>query len=189
MTKRRIFIAVNLPEKIKKRLKEYKEKHDNLSVRWTKIPSLHLTLVFIGYVDDEQMLKACKITREVASEVESFFIYFKRIILGPPGKEPRMIWLEGEKSDALTRLRDALQEALFSADAGFNHKESRPFSPHITLAKIKSDEWCKLLTSDINNVGQDFQAQVEVNSIEVMESDLKYDGAEYAALESCFLGK
>ncbi|MCG2688535.1 hypothetical protein L6250_02795, partial [Candidatus Parcubacteria bacterium] len=43
-----------LPEKIKKRLKEYREKFNYLPVRWTKVPSLHLTLVFIGYVDNEQ---------------------------------------------------------------------------------------------------------------------------------------
>ncbi|MBU2265014.1 RNA 2',3'-cyclic phosphodiesterase, partial [Patescibacteria group bacterium] len=103
--KRRIFIAINLPEKLKKRLKEYQEQHDALPVRWTKTASLHLTLVFIGYVDNEQMLEACKITRKIAEEMEPFFINFKRILLGPIGKEPRMIWLEGEVSEELVQLK------------------------------------------------------------------------------------
>ena len=218
--KRRIFIAINLPEKIKKRLKEYREKFNYLPVRWTKVPSLHLTLVFIGYVDNEQMLEACKITRKIAEDTEPFFINFKKIVLGPPGKEPRMVWLEGEKSEELTRLRDALQEALFSADTGFNHKESRSFSPHITLARITPHTLIKSQDSRINGgnkgsfiidknnqkgvgvkmgewrqtqinpaeIETDFSAPVEVNSIEVMESDLKFDGAEYATLEECPLG-
>ena len=72
--KKRIFIAINLSEKVKKRLKEYREQYDGLPVRWTKTSSLHLTLVFIGYVDEEQMLEACKITRKIAEDSESFFI-------------------------------------------------------------------------------------------------------------------
>lgn len=197
--KRRIFIAINLSEKVRKRLKEYQEKFDSLfthrsfsgggPVRWTKAPSLHLTLVFIGYVDNEQMLETCKITRKVAEGVEPFFINFKRIIFGPVGKEPRMIWLEGQISEELSQLKSRLEKALLAGDTGFRRPETRAFSPHLTLARIKSDEWCKLLVSDTNSEEQKFEAQLEVNNIEVMESDLKFDGAEYATLESCLLGE
>ena len=186
--KRRIFIAINLSEKVKKRLKEYKEAHGDLPVRWTKIPSLHLTLVFIGYVDDEQMLEACKITRETVSEVEPFFIDFKRIIIGPIGKEPRMIWLEGAHSQELADLKNKLEQALVSANAGLQKIDGKLFAPHITLARIKTVDWRKLLVSDINSVEEKFEVQFNVNSIEVMESGLKFDGAEYATLESCPLG-
>lgn len=185
--KKRIFIAINLSEKVRKRLKEYREKFDHLPVRWTKIPSLHITLVFIGYVDNEQMLEACKVAREVASEAEPFFINFKRISLGPQGKEPRMIWLEGAESQELNELKKSLEEALVSKDAGLHKVETRPFNPHITLARIKASEWQE---AQINpaEVEQEFKVQFEVRSIEVMESDLKFDGAEYATLESCPLG-
>ncbi len=195
--KRRIFIAINLPEKVKKRLKEYQEKLEyapratpagevlrGLSVRWTKAPSLHLTLIFIGYVSDEQMLEACRVAREVASGKEPFFINFKRIVLGPQGKIPRMIWLEGAVSRELNELKKKLEEALISRDAGLQKVESRVFDPHITLARVKMKQWRE---AQINpaEVEKKFEAQFEVNSIEVMESDLKYDGAEYATLESC----
>ncbi len=182
--KRRIFIAINLSEKIKKRLKEYREQHDGLPVRWTKAPSLHLTLVFIGYVDNEQMLEVCKIARKTAEEMEPFFINFKRIVLGPPGREPRMIWLEGQASEELAQLRSWLEKTLLAGNIGFHKPETRVFSPHITLARIKMNEWRE---AQINpaEIKMDFPAPVEVNSIEVMESDLKFDGAEYATLESC----
>ncbi len=184
MTKRRIFIAINLPEKLKKRLKEYREQHDILPVRWTKNNSLHLTLVFIGYVDNEQMLEACKITREVAEKIDPFFINFRKIVAGPPGKEFRMIWLEGEANEELTRLKSRLEEALLAGNAGLQKAETRAFSPHLTLARVKAGGH-QILTSDINGIEQKFEAQLEVSSIEVMESDLKFDGAEYATLEEC----
>lgn len=190
MIKRRIFIAINLPEKIKKRLKEYREQHPGLPVRWTKIPSLHLTLVFIGYVDNEQMLEACKITREVAEKTEPFFINFKRIVTGPialrqaQGKaiEPRMIWLEGEVNEELAQLKNRLEKALLAGNAGLQKLETRAFSPHLTLARVKADPEAQLKAADVE---VSFSAQLDVKSIEVMESDLKFDGAEYATLEEC----
>jgi len=185
--KRRIFIAINLPEKIKKRLKEYREQHDTLPVRWTKIPSLHLTLVFIGYVDNEQMLEACKITRKVAEEMDPFFINFKRISLGPEAKAPRMVWLEGGASEELGQLKNELEKALLVGETGFRKAETRAFSPHITLARIKAVEWRRTQINS-SEIETDFSAQVEVSSVEVMESDLKFDGAEYATLEECPLG-
>ncbi|MDD2753680.1 MAG: RNA 2',3'-cyclic phosphodiesterase [Candidatus Portnoybacteria bacterium] len=187
MTKKRIFIAINLSEKVRKRLKEYQEKFDYLPARWTKLASLHLTLVFIGYVDNEQMLEACKIAREVAGKADPFFINFKRIALGPKDKASRMIWLEAEKNPELDELKKALEEALLSKNAGLRKVENRPFSPHITLARLKMEQWKE---AQINpaDVEQDFKVQFEVKSIEVMESDLKFDGAEYATLESCPLG-
>jgi 2'-5' RNA ligase len=183
--KRRIFVAINLPEKTKKRLAEFKEKHDHLPARWTKEASLHLTLVFIGYVSDEQMLEVCKATRKVAEEFDPFFINFKRIVFGPPGKEPRLIWLEGEENKELVDLKNKLEEVLLETDSGLRRKESRAANPHITLARIKIDQWRSLPQAP--KIQNEFLAQVPVSGIEVMESDLKSDGAEYIILESMSL--
>jgi len=184
--KRRVFIAVNLSEKVRARLEEFQEKFDYLPVRWTKEPSLHLTLVFIGYVSDEQMLEICRASREVAVRSEPFFINFRRIILGPPGKPPRMIWVEGEESKELGSLKAELEAALLNANSGFLRAEKRPLKPHITLARIKMEQWRQI--EPVPQIDENFQAQVPVASLEVMESDLKRDGAEYVVLESCPLG-
>ncbi|MBU1102248.1 RNA 2',3'-cyclic phosphodiesterase [Patescibacteria group bacterium] len=183
--RRRIFVAINLPEKAKKRLKEFQEKYDYLPVRWTKENSLHLTLVFVGYVSDEQMLEICRVSREKAAKCEPFFINFKRIILGPPNKPPRMIWVEGEISQELSNLKNLLEDAFLKSDSGFRYKEMRLIKPHITLARIKMDRWRQLEPKP--EINEEFQAQVPVSSIEVMESDLRSDGAEYVILESCSL--
>jgi len=196
--RRRIFIAINLPENVKKRLKEFREKFEylprstpdgvrrGLPVRWTKEASLHLTLVFIGYVSDEQMLEVCRVSRKVAIEVEPFFVNFKKIILGPPGKAPRMIWVQSETSQTLTDLKNRLEDALLESDSGLTRKETRPMLPHLTLARLKAEKWHQIEPPPYIN--EEFQTQIPVNSIEVMESDLKHDGAEYMILESMPLG-
>jgi len=185
--RRRVFVAVNLPENVKKRLKEFQKKFDYLPVRWTKEPSLHLTLVFIGYVTDEQMLEVCRVSREVAAKCEPFFINFKRIILGPSNKPPRMIWVEGEVSKELGILKSELEKVLLNTNSGFLRAEGRLLKPHITLARIKMEQWWQI--EPVPQIEENFQAQVPVASIEVMESDLKRNGAEYVVLEACLLGE
>jgi 2'-5' RNA ligase len=148
---------------------------------------LHLTLIFIGYVSDEQMHEICQATRQAAADFEPLHINFNRILLGPPGKKPpRMIWLEGEASQGLAELKKKLEQALLNCDSGLRSTETRLFRPHITLARIKTDQWRRMENPPA--IEENFEAQVSVGSIEVMESNLKHDGAEYAVLESCALG-
>ena len=184
--KRRVFIAINLPESFRKRAKIFREKYDYLPVRWTKEDSLHLTLVFIGYASDEQILEICRVLKATAADFNPFSIKFKKIILGPPGKPPRMIWVEGEANPELSRLKNKLEEKLLTENTGFNHCETRPLKPHITLARIKMVKWRELPAPP--RIEQNFDLEAPVASIELMESDLKHDGAEYAVMESCELG-
>ncbi len=192
--RRRIFIAINLSESVKKRLFDFKEKWDNLPVRWTKKDSLHLTLVFIGYVSDDEMFDVCRLVREIAREHEPADLEFEKILYGPPSKpsafakasadKPRMIWLKGKPSKEVAGLKADLEKSLMSLERLGSFKiETRPFSPHITLARIKMGQWHDM--PELPKIEQDFKAVVPVESIEVMESDLKSDGAEYVILESC----
>lgn len=191
MKKRRIFIAINLPAAIKRRLANLRQKWPELPARWTSEDNLHLTLVFIGYVSDDQLAEICKITREVARKYPPFELKFNKVVYGPPSVktsqgqpdgQTRMIWLEGEKSEVLTRLKDDLENTLLeSRRSGFYRKEDRQFKPHLTLARMK-DEWRDYAPKpEINLV---FNEAIFVETIEVMESELRRGGAEYAILES-----
>jgi len=204
--KRRIFIAVNLPEDIKRRLLDFQKKWEHLPVRWTKKSSLHLTVVFIGYADEQEIYEICRLTKEIVKKYEPFSIIFEKILYGPPalrpirlalrvvskvepqvqGKAPRMIWLKGKASDEISKIKNELEEAFVSSE---NLKafriETRPFSLHITLARMNMGRWHSLEQKP--ELEQDFKAIVPVASIDVMESDLKRDGAEYTVLEVCLL--
>lgn len=188
MTRRRVFLAINLPEKIKKRLAEYREKYDDLPVRWTKEASLHLTLVFIGYVDDEQVLAICQAARQVTKDFESFELVFKKILSGPADK-PRMVWAEGEKNKELADLKDRLENSLLGVNSGFLKKERQLFNPHITLARLNQNSRNLLRDGDLASINEEVKFRVPVGSVELMESDLRGDGAEYVVLESFLLGE
>jgi len=185
----RIFIAINLPEDIKKNLVDYQTKWPELPIRWTKKENLHITLMFLGYLVDEELLEILRITKEVAQRHESFSINLKKIIYGPPKKlPPRMVWAEGEKSKELGKLQKDLENSLSaeaSAKADRLVRESRPYAPHITLGRIKAWEFRKIEPEERPEVNEEINLNFEVNSIEVMESELKRGGPNYAILESC----
>jgi len=79
-----------------------------------------MTLVFIGYVGDDEMYEICNIVRETAKRHEPFIINLKKIILGPPNKFPRMFWVEGERNEEIAKLKSDLEDMLLKSDnSGF----------------------------------------------------------------------
>lgn len=175
----RIFIAINLPEDIKKKLSDYQLKWPELPCRWTKKENLHITLAFLSYLTDEEMVEVCKITKEVAEKYDQFFINLKRIIYGSTDKRPpRMIWAEGERSEELGRLRNDLGEML-------KIKEERSYAPHLTLGRLKQWEFQRIEPEERPEVSEEINLNFEVNSVEVMESQLKRGGPKYTVLETC----
>jgi 2'-5' RNA ligase len=186
MKKRRIFLAINLPTQIKKKLSEFQKEWADLPVRWTKENNLHITLIFIGYVSDEEMLEICRLTRQIAQQHQPTEIKLERVCLGPPDRPARMIWIEGEKNPGLVQLKNDLEEALLnSAKSGYRCRENRPFRPHITLARIKQEEWRCLPTKP--KINKEISLVFPVTSIEVMQSHLSRGGSDYAVLESAEL--
>lgn len=191
MRRHRIFIAINLPEAIKNRLASYQKNWPTLPIRWTKKENLHITLMFLGYLTDEELLETIKITQKVAKKHQPFILNLKKIVYGPPKKmPPRMIWIEGEKSKELSNLQNDLENSFFSSSLikGLE-KEERVYTPHITLGRIKTWEFRQIEPEERPIVEEEINLNFGVNSIEVMESELKRGGAEYTILETCLLGE
>src|SRR3989344_2056227 len=169
----RIFIAINMPENIKKKLADYQSKWPDLPARWTRKENLHITLEFLGDTTDEELSEVLKTTEETARKHEPFFINLKKIVYGPSAssgqaqnKIPRMVWAMGEKIKEFD------------------------ITPHITLARLKTWEFKQMEPEERPEINEDIfppagGLSFEVNSIEVMESELKRGGPKYIILESC----
>ena len=182
----RIFIAVNLPKEIRKQLVNYQSKWPELPIKWTKPENLHITLIFLGDVNDSEIVETCKISKEIIEQHYSFGINLNQICYGPPKKmPPRMIWVKGQKSQELSDLKKALESALLEK-VNF-HQENRAFSPHINLGRIKTWDWSKIEPEERPEVNEIIDLGFEVGSIDVMESELKRDGPRYTILEPCLL--
>lgn len=126
----RLFVAIDLPEQIKRTLARFSSEIP--SARWVGSEELHLTMRFIGEVDQETFSSI----KTVLAGVK--FPAFPLSICGvghfPPGRHPRVLWVGLGPCDPLIQLQQEIEIALL--DAGITADE-RPFSPHITLARFK----------------------------------------------------
>ena len=183
MEKHRVFVAINLPNEIKKELFSYSEKYPELPAKWTAKDNLHITLEFLGNLTDEEIGEVCLAVKSVAEKHKSFSLNINKILYGPPKKmPPRMVWAEGEKSKELSLLREDLENAL-TEKVRFV-PENRIFAPHITLARISEWEFRKIEPEERPEINEALDLFFTVESIEVMESELKRGGPVYTILES-----
>ena len=104
------------------------------------------------------------------------------------GQVPKLVWVNGEKSEELTDLKADLQEYLLEKVA-FRPDIVKGFIPHITLARIKEMEFKNFDLDERPEVNEDLDLFFTVESIEVMESELKRGGPVYTILESHALGE
>lgn len=183
--KKRIFIAINLPPAIKRQLVSFQKKMVHLPFRWTKEDNLHLTLIFIGYIDDDQVFEVCQLVQKVGPKCRPLELVFERICYGPPGKSPRMVWVEGQTSQPLAELKDKLEDVLFeSPDTGYDQKEVRALRPHVTLGRLKEGGGAKL---DLPPLDEKINLRFYAESFEIMESHLQRGRPEYVELQRIML--
>ena len=177
--KRRIFIAINLPDETKKELASSQRKLKKLDIRWTKKENLHFTLAFIGWVDEGKIETIKEIVKKVAQEFSPFLLRLTKIILGPDSRRPRMIWAEGEASKELAELVKRLREALTQEKIFVDQKHS--FKIHLTLARARGKELFG------RKIDKKIDLVFSVNEIAITESKLEMEGVKYGILETCSL--
>ncbi|HOX30487.1 MAG TPA: RNA 2',3'-cyclic phosphodiesterase [Candidatus Paceibacterota bacterium] len=186
----RIFLAINLPERVRQALFDYQDQWLDLPANWTRKENLHVTLLFIGNASDQETADICNAVSAVAKRHEPLTLDFKRIVYGPPKKvPPRMVWAKGSASAELAGLRQDLEHTLYDLGAGQMEKNGVPqFSPHITLARINQFEIRKMDPEEVPGIDENISISFTAESIEVMESELKKGGPVYTVLESATLG-
>ena len=129
----RLFTALDLPSRSVDALRTFRKDADlPVTARWTPADNYHITLRFIGEVDDEQ---ADSIERALtAVHPPSFQVVPLGVGVLPSRRKPRVLTVRIEPTESLRALYEALQNALAAADVP---PEERTFRPHITLARLQ----------------------------------------------------
>jgi len=182
----RTFIAIELPEPIKTALGEIQGelRRTQVDVSWTKPSNIHLTLKFLGDLDEKRVEVLRKATCQSMTNAKSFALSTGSIGFFPNQKRPRVIWigLDGD-IPTITDLQEKLDHDL--AAAGFP-AEDKPFSPHLTIGRFRTSKNLNALVDKISKMN--FKAMpFTVNHITIMRSHLNPAGAIYTPLEKCAL--
>jgi len=178
----RTFIAVELPEQIKKQIEvlQVPLKKTNAFVSWVKPGNIHITLKFLGEVPEEKIDEVFSATELALKGAKSFKMNLKGMGAFPDFRRPRVIWIGtgkgGEElSDMANKIEDEMEKIGYP-------KEKRKFSPHFTIGRVKSPKNIEKLVELVKSA--DFETEdIEVNEVTVMKSQLHPAGAIYTPLK------
>ena len=188
--KKRVFVAINFQETIKKQIREYKKEiQDSISpefefiFRWVDDENFHLTLNFLGNLNQQEIERVSEILEEISQNYKKSEIFFNKIVLGPEKNKPRLIWMEGTAGEELKKLKKEIDD-VFLKQGFLGKKDIQKFTPHITLARIRSWQWHSIDREERPVIERDIGLKIPVDSIDLMESKLKRPYPEYIKLRS-----
>ena len=180
----RCFISITLPEEIKRGMTaiQGRLRASGADVSWTRPEGMHLTLKFLGEVEEKILPEMEAALNAAVRGRSSFFLKVSGIGTFPDIRRPRVIWIAlKEHGNNLIRLQRGVEEKF--NEIGFP-QEDRDFTPHITLGRIRSQKNVEKLLSLIEK-----EKDVELNGfdascVHLMQSQLKPTGAVYTELYS-----
>ena len=130
MSTQRLFLAIALPEPVRATLVALMEPLPG--VNWTRPEQLHVTLRFLGDVQNEKI--DALIEHLSGVRVEPFLLPIEGVGAFPPHPPPRVVWVGvGTGHPRLHQLRQRADDALLAA--GLAELDVRMFHPHVTLAR------------------------------------------------------
>jgi RNA 2',3'-cyclic 3'-phosphodiesterase len=184
----RCFLAIDLPAAIKERLAGQIRflSPGTSGIKWVDARQIHLTLKFFGAVSAEALEQIDKVTREVAIIIKPFGLTLKGVGGFPHIRRPRVIWA------GLGRDLEALQTLVGELESAYRRigipKEDRPFHPHLTLGRNKTNQPNEKLFQRLSGWGQEESESFRVGELILFSSELKPAGPIYRTIGSYPLG-
>jgi 2'-5' RNA ligase len=158
------------------------------SVKWVEPANLHLTLLFLGEVDEREIPAVCRATEDVCRGHASFPLTVAGVSAFPTVRRPRTLIVPVTEGAAeLVALHAALEPALLAL--GCYRREERGFTPHVTLGRVLRDAPTDLLTAALLKFGPWQGGQSLVREVRVMSSELRREGPEYTVLSRAKLAR
>lgn len=157
-------------------------------IRWSVPENLHFTLKFLGEQTEERASLAIEVAREVSLVSAPFEIRLASLGAFPSPTRPRVLWMGAAEpsASALITLSERLDRGL--AEAGFD-PESRPFHPHLTLARGRSRDAGEDLARLLSKMGDLGEVATSLaDGFVLMQSELSRAGSSYSILERFSFG-
>ncbi|MBU5574861.1 MAG: RNA 2',3'-cyclic phosphodiesterase [Candidatus Aenigmatarchaeota archaeon] len=175
----RLFIGINIPENIKKKILEIQEKLKDADIKLVEPENLHICLKFLGEVDENQIENIKKSIDNVCNNYKSFEIRLNKLNFFPNENFIRVVFIELENPWIIKSMMELLDTELNKY--GFE-KEKRDYIPHITLGRVKNiknkENFLKITKNiKINEI-------ININEIKLFSSKLTQKGPIYSIIYS-----
>jgi 2'-5' RNA ligase len=185
----RTFVAVDLNAAVRRQaqLLIHELAARTTAVKWVSAEQLHVTVKFLGDVDDTELYEVCRAVDRAVSKLKPFEVICRGVGAFPHAHRPRTLWLGLE--DPAHRMAQLQQqvEAEF-ASLGFP-RDVRPFHAHVTIGRVevRHRRWGQL-TDELDQYAERELGSFPVNQCTVYTSELTPTGPIYTAIGHLQLG-
>jgi 2'-5' RNA ligase len=179
----RLFVAVEVPEAQKDSVQQAIASVVVPGARWTSRESWHVTLKFLGATAEERLAEVTGVVEQAASTSQPARTRLQGLGAFPTFRRARVLWVGlDDPAGVLAALARTLEAGF--AQHGFP-AEGRPWTPHLTVARLKVPAAVALEPGEIHLDEQPF----EVEQVVLFRSHLKASGAVYEPLARVPLGR
>jgi len=182
----RSFIAVEIDSKT---IQNISDAIDQLKarvpgVRWAPVNNLHVTLKFLGDIEEARVDPIARALREHLQPFSRFIINAKGLGVFPDLRRPRVLWV-GLESTRLAGLASLVEQSLEPLGL---LPEKRPFQPHLTIGRWREREKPDIKIGAILDGWKNHEfGQSEVKIVTLFRSTLRPGGAIHRVLEEVAL--
>ena len=186
----RAFIAVKISQEIQDKLAgiQDKLKQADAQVSWVNPANIHLTLKFLGDIQEAQIPAILEAMTSSAKTVSPFSMQIGYAGAFPNMSFPRVIWIgvTDDEQGSLKTLEADLSPRL--EKLGFQGEGGR-FQPHLTLGRVRSQKNKSSLFRAIEGIVNIWVGVSSVDALYLIRSELKSTGSEYTEIGKVNLGK
>jgi RNA 2',3'-cyclic 3'-phosphodiesterase len=183
MPRTRTFIGVEIGADIRARAVALQETlaRTGAEVKWAAPETMHITLLFLGEVDDRELHSICRAVTAVAATEPAFPLRVSGLGAFPTPRRPKILWAGiTDGAEELKRLYDKLEARLI--DLGSYRKEERGYTPHLTLGRVKSEADGFAVAKELPKHLAWDGGRTMVDEVLVYSSVLERDGPVYTVL-------
>ncbi len=182
-------MAINLPVEVTMEIGQLQLRIDKLKlpINWDLPHKIHMTLNFMGHLEDADIVKVRQIVKQVATGYNPFTLRPVAVDALYIRHEQSVVYLLAQDMDE--RLGDLQKELTVNLDK-LTPQPRQKFLPHITIGRIRKADptFVKQTIDKLSQVEIDPLSQFAVEKIDVMESLVSKAGSSYQKLGSFTLG-
>jgi 2'-5' RNA ligase len=145
---------------------------------------IHITLKFLGETSESKVPGIVEAMREAAQGIEPFAVPLRSTGAFPSKNRIRVVWVGLNDTMPMGTMATRLDESL--AQQGFD-RERRPFAPHLTVARTRTETSNPSVRQIIDTNAQNDFGTVYVDRIRLKKSVLTQCGPQYSTVEEILL--
>jgi len=170
----RAFIAVNLPLEAKDYLFNLKKQVKEAKISWVHKKNLHLTLVFLGEITEDQLNQLKDKLKQI--KFKPIKGNLSQIGFFPNNNNPKCMWVSLEPAKEINQLQLLVDQETI----GLAHNEQK-FVSHITIGRLKGIKNKEKFKKSVEELELE-KIEFTINSFQLIKSDLTRTGPKYTVL-------